>query len=307
LVFIVLGVVLILVISFCCYWVAFYNPERRHGEPVPMPKSWRSQKEGPKLRKLFEQMSALPFERVEIRSRDGLRLVGSYYHRNDGAMLHIQFHGYRGSGARDLCGLHHLAMKMGHNILVVNQRASGASEGSTITFGIKERFDCVEWANYAARRFGKGVPIVLAGVSMGAATVLMASELELPENVIGVIADCGYSSPGAIIRKVSRDVHIPGWLSYPFIMLGALIFGRFRLWQRGAIDAVRGAKVPILLIHGENDRYVPCEMSRDMKNAAGQKAVLETFPGAAHGISYVTDPQRYERIVSDFLNRCRKQ
>ncbi len=306
-VFIVLGVVLILVISFCCYWVAFYNPEFRHAEPVPMPKSWRSQKEGPRLRQLYERMSALPFEQVEIRSHDGLRLVGSYYHRNDGAMVHIQFHGYRGSGARDLCGLHHLAGKMGHNILVVNQRANGASEGNTITFGIKERLDCVEWANYAAQRFGKDVPIVLAGVSMGAATVLMASELALPENVIGVIADCGYSSPGAIIRKVSRDVRIPGWLSYPFIVLGALIFGRFRLWQRGAIDALHHAKVPILLIHGEDDRYVPCDMSRDMKKAAGQKAVLETFPGAAHGISYVTDPQRYEKIVSDFLNRCRKK
>jgi pimeloyl-ACP methyl ester carboxylesterase len=196
---------------------------------------------------------------------------------------------------------------MGHNTLVVWQRSAGESDGQTITFGIQERRDCVAWARYAANRFGEDIPMVLAGVSMGAATVMMASELDLPDNVIGIVADCGYSSPREIICKVSRDVRIPGWLSYPFIMLGALVFGRFRLWQRGAIDAVRGAKVPILLIHGEDDRYVPCDMSRDMKKAAGQKAVLETFPGAAHGISYVTDPQRYEKIVSDFLNRCRKQ
>ena len=60
-----------------------------------------------------------------------------------------------------------------------------------------------------------------AGLSMGAATVLMASELELPSNVIGIIADCGYTSPGAIVRKVSRDVRIPAWVSYPFLVLGA--------------------------------------------------------------------------------------
>lgn len=305
--FIVLGAVLILAISFCCYWMAFYNPESRHREPVPMPKNWSSKKEGPKLRKLYEQMAALPFEQVEIRSHDGLRLVGSYYHRNDGAMLHIQFHGYRGSGVRDLCGLHYLAREMGHNTLVVNQRANGASQGNTITFGIKERFDCLAWAKYASGRFGKDIPIVLAGVSMGAATVLMSSELELPENVIGIIADCGYSSPGAIIRKVSRDVRVPGWLSYPFIVLGALLFGRFRLWERGAIDAVKNAKVPILIIHGEDDRYVPCEMGRQMKQAGGENVELKTFPGAAHAISYVTDSQRYEKIVSDFLSNCRKK
>jgi fermentation-respiration switch protein FrsA (DUF1100 family) len=305
--FIVLGVALILAISFCCYWVAFYNPEHRHREPVPMPRNWSTQKEGPKLRKLYEQMAALPFEQVEILSHDGLRLVGSYYHRNDGAMLHIQFHGYRGSGVRDLCGLHYLAREMGHNTLVVNQRANGASEGNTITFGIKERHDCVAWANYAHRRFGKDVPIVLAGVSMGAATVLMASELELPENVIGIVADCGYSSPGAIIRKVSRDVRVPGWLSYPFIALGALVFGHFRLWEIGAVDAVKRTKIPILVIHGEEDRYVPCDMGLEIQTAGGENVTLQTFPGAAHAISYVTDPKRYERIVQDFLIKCRSR
>lgn len=304
---VVLCFVLILVISYCCYWVAFYNPEFRHREPVPMPKGWRSQKEGPKLRELYCEMDALPFERVFVTSHDGLKLGGAYYHVNDGALLQIQFHGYRGSGTRDLCGLHRLARQMGHNILAVSQRAHGASQGKTLTFGIKERFDCVAWAKYAAKRFGENVPIVLAGVSMGAATVIMASELDLPKNVIGIIADCGYTSPGAIIKKVSRDVRVPPWLSYPFIVLGALFFGRFRLWDSSAIDAVKNTKVPILLIHGEADKYVPCQMSRQIRDASKGKAVLEVFPAATHGISYVTDPERYKQIVKEFLSACRKK
>jgi hypothetical protein len=178
LVFIVLGVVLILVISFCCYWVAFYNPERRHGEPVPMPKSWRSQKEGPKLRKLYEQMSALPFERVEIRSRDGLRLVGSYYHRNDGAPVKIEFHGYRSAATRDFCGANELDVLTGCNVLLVDQRAHGLSDGTSITFGILERFDVVSWANYVVDRFGPDVKILLSGVSMGAATVAVKLNMQ---------------------------------------------------------------------------------------------------------------------------------
>ena len=253
--------VLVLGISYCCYWVAFYNPERRHAEPVPMPKSWRNGKEGEMLWSLHRQMCEIPSEQIVIESHDGLKLGGRYYHLHDGAMLQIQFHGYRGCGERDLCGLHRLACDMGHNTLVVSQRANGASEGNTITFGIKEKLDCLAWARYAAERFGKDIPVVLAGVSMGAATVMMASELDLPSNVVGIIADCGYTTPGAIIRKVSRDVRIPPWISYPFVLLGAVIYGRFRLWDRGAVDAIRNARVPVLLIHGEEDRYVPCEMA----------------------------------------------
>lgn len=297
----------VLGISYCCYWVAFYNPEHRHAEPVPMPRNWKSGVQGQTLRSLHRQMCQTPSEQIVISSHDGLKLGGQYYHLHDGAMLQIQFHGYRGCGERDLCGLHQLAREMGHNILVVSQRAGGASEGNTITFGIKEKHDCLAWAKYAAERFGTDIPMVLAGVSMGAATVMMASELELPPNVIGIIADCGYTTPGAIIRKVSWDVKIPGWLSYPFVLLGALIFGRFRLWERGAVDAVANSKVPILIIHGEDDRYVPCEMGRQLEKASGGKAVLETFPKASHATSYVTDPVRYGGIVRAFLAQCRRK
>jgi pimeloyl-ACP methyl ester carboxylesterase len=307
LVYIVLGIGFVLLVAYVCYWVAFYHPVRRHGDPVPMPRSWRSEQVGPKLRKLCDEMSALPCERVEIKSHDGLRLVGYYYHEHDGAMLHLQFHGYRGSGARDMCGLHKIAREMGHNTLVVWQRSAGESDGQTITFGIQERRDCVAWARYAANRFGEDIPMVLAGVSMGAATVMMASELDLPDNVIGIVADCGYSSPREIICKVSRDVRVPCWVSYPFVLLGALIFGRFMLWQSSAVSAVRNSKVPVLLLHGEDDHYVPPEMSEMILAASRGKARLYTFPGAGHGVSYVTDPVRYQRLVQTFLTDCRKQ
>ena len=149
--------------------------------------------------------------------------------------------------------------------------------------------------------------MVLAGVSMGAATVMMASELALPDNVIGIIADCGYSSPGEVICKVSRDVRVPCWVSYPFVLLGALIFGGFKLWQSSAVSAVRNSKVPVLLLHGEDDRYVPPEMSEKILAASRGNARLFTFPGAGHGVSYVTDPERYQRLVEHFLSDCNQK
>jgi fermentation-respiration switch protein FrsA (DUF1100 family) len=139
---------------------------------------------------------------------------------------------------------------------------------------------------------------------MGAATVLMASALPLPENVMGIIADCPYSSPKAVIQKVCRDMHFPVRLTYPFLRLGARLFGGFSLSDEGAVDAVKESRVPILVIHGEDDRFVPCEMSREIAKAAPEKVRLETFPGAGHALSYMLDPVRYRRVTAEFLQRC---
>ena len=293
-----LTAVLVLGISYCCYWVAFYNPERRHAEPVPMPRNWRSGAEGEKLRTLYSRMCRTPAEVVEIVSHDGLKLGGRYYHLHDGAMLQIQFHGYRGCGERDLCGLHRLARDMGHNTLVVSQRANGASEGHTITFGIKEKYDCLAWVRYAAQRFGEDVPMVLTGVSMGAATVLMASELELPSNVIGIIADCGYTSPKDIIIKVIRQMKLPA-CAYFFVKLAARIYGGFDLEEASPLEAMKTCSLPVFFAHGEADGYVPCQMSLDNYAACSAPKRLLTVPGADHGLAYIYAKEDYLDALRD--------
>lgn len=296
-------VVLILAISYGCYWIAFYNPVHRHHETVVI----HSKKDPPNLEKLCRQMGDQPFEQVNIRARDGITLAGRYYHRHDGAPVFIQFHGYRGSGIRDFCAVHSICTQMGVNVLVVDQRAHGMSGGNTMTFGILERFDCLRWAQYARERFGSECEIYLYGVSMGAATVLMASSLALPENVAGIIADCPYSAPGAIIRKVISDMHVPSWIAYPFVVLGALIYGGFFPWEESAERAVSHTKIPILLIHGSEDRFVPAEMSAAIFEQCTGQRYLEIFPGAGHGGCCITDPVRYEKVLRSFMDSCRNQ
>lgn len=295
---------LIVAAAYCCYWMAFYNPESRHQEVAYDITENNDSGIGPRLKQLCRDLEAEPYERVFIQSRDGLRLSARYYHVADGAPLQIQFHGYRGSGIRDFCGGNMLARKAGFNTLLVDQRAHGMSQGNTMTFGIKERFDCLDWVNYAVDRFGKDTQIILAGISMGAATVLMASELDLPGNVKGIIADCPYSSPGAIIRKVIRDMKIPPWLGYPFVALGGLVFGGFKVWETSAVDAVKKARVPILLVHGAADKFVPSFMSREIYEACASDKFLELYQNAGHGLSFVLDEQRYERMLERFAKFC---
>lgn len=295
---------LILLGAYGAYRKTFYVNRRKKEDIYSLPKK-TPEETAIRTRTLIRALDAVPFETVEIQSHDGLRLFGRYYHVQDGAPLHIQLHGYRSYAMRDFCGGNPLVRERGHNTLVVDQRAHGKSEGHTISFGINERLDCLAWANYAAKRFGKETPIFLTGVSMGAATVLMASELPLPASVVGIIADCPYSSPRAIIRKVIGDMRLPVAAAYPLVCIGAYLFGGIcGLSKHGAVYAVANTKLPILLIHGEADSYVPYSMSREIAAACASKVRLESFPNADHAMSYMTDLDHYTSATCEFIDEC---
>lgn len=294
-------IIVLLLISRFCYRIAFYSYNRREQDIYVIPPGKQYEQVADDILSVIKEVDDLPYELVSIKASDGIRLIGRYYHFKDGAPLQILFHGYRGCGIREFAGNNRLASSLGFNALVVDQRAHGKSGGHTISFGIKERFDCLSWAEYAAERFGLGTPVFLSGVSMGASSVLMASSLDLPINVKGIIADCPYSSPKDIIRKVSTDAKLPPWLSYPFVVIGALIFGHFKLWDSSALESVARTKLPILLIHGEDDRFVPCDMSRRIFKACTGPARLLTVPYAGHGISYFVNTKLYSDAFAEFL------
>ena len=291
-----------LALSYYCYRVAFFSPKKGR-EAIPEIKGEKFEPYRPLMRRLFSQLVSLDYEDVSITSHDGLRLAAKYYHVRDGAPLAIAFHGYRSSGYIDFAGGSELCFDMGHNLLLVDQRSHGKSQGNAITFGILERYDCLAWIDYAVRRFGADTPIVLYGVSMGAAPVLMASGLPLHESVKGIVADCPFSSPSDIILSVCKARHYPPRLSYPFICLGAWIFGHFNLRAESAANAVKRAAVPILLIHGESDGFVPPDMSAVIAASSPDLVRRVTFPDADHAMSYLVDEPRYREIVTDFVNR----
>ena len=300
-IYFLLLLLLILAGSWYAYSIAFYSPKRKRTSPEAPLIGAQYEAVADNISRISGIMQRIPFEEVVITAEDGIKLFGRYYHMKDGAPIEILFHGYRSHPYRDCSGGHALARKMGFNILVVDQRAHGGSGGSTITFGIKERLDCLAWIRYLNERFGADNPIILSGLSMGAATVLMAAELDLPANVSCIMADSPYSSPSAIIKKVCRDEGYPVALCTPFLYLGALLYGTFRLGRCTAKEAVRNAKIPILLIHGEDDRFVPCHMSLEIAANCASAVDVATFPDAGHVLSYMTDPVRYEKIVCRFL------
>ncbi len=287
-----LPAILLLAGSCYAYRIAFYSSPKKRDQVVN-PKDSQYDPYREEMRRIFHQLNDRPCEFVTIVSHDGLKLSGRYYHVKDGTPLDIGFHGYRSHPVTDFSGGTELSFQMEHNVLLIDERAQGRSEGKTICFGILERLDLLDWVHYAIDRFGKDIKILLYGVSMGGATVLMASELELPKNVKGIIADCPFVAPIEIILDVGRKTmpYFPSWLVRPFAILGARIYGGFDLLETDAASAVKHTNVPILILHGEDDRYVPCEMS-NIVSVNPSMVERHTFPGAAHGISYLTDTPR---------------
>ncbi len=288
---------------FVLYQKAFYNPYRNadeiHTEPFLKDKDQFDE-----IINQAKRLSEIPCRRVYTRSYDGLRLAGRYYHIADDRPLCICFHGFRGSALRDFSVMGQFLQNEGYNVLIVDQRAHFKSGGHTIAYGIRERKDVLSWIEYANRRFGHDHPIYLFGISMGAATVVMASGLDLPPNVRLICADCPYSSPRDIITHVVRWSFKKAELVWPLIRFSALIFGRLNIRKDiTAANAVKDTKTPVLIVHGEDDAFVPPAMSEAIHAANPAMVEYHTFPNAVHGVSYFSDPDRYIAIVRDFIKR----
>lgn len=251
----------------------------------------------------IDRLCELPFDRWEIKSHDGLKLVGKFYKGDAGKPVVLFFHGYRSAAERDSSGGFQFCRQRGYSMLLADQRCHGDSEGRTITFGIKERQDCKLWAEEIVDRIGTDVKILLAGVSMGAATVLSASELDLPEQVKGIWADCSYATTADVLRHTARRWGWPEWPAYQLVKLGARLYGGFSLEECSPIEAVKHTDLPILLVQGTEDTMVPCDMASEIQTACGGPVTLLTVRGAEHGISYYVDMPAYIAALTTFVER----
>lgn len=289
--------------AYICYRMAFYSPKRKPKDPdvIEIPEGEIYEVFRESMENWARMTRAMPHEDVEVRSFDGLTLRGKFYEYAPGAPIELMLHGYRGCAERDMPGGALRSHRVGRSALVVDQRGSGSSDGSVISFGINERRDCLAWVDFMIQKFGPDVKIILTGISMGAATVMMAAGEDLPDQVIGILADCGYSSPRQIICKVIRDMKLPPQPIYPLIKLGAKLFGGFDLEETSALEALKRCKKPVIFFHGETDDFVPCDMSRACFAACASEKRLVTVPNAGHGLAYPVDPERYIRELKAFF------
>ncbi len=240
---------------------------------------------------------------VFVQSEDGLRLHGLWIPADNAKGTVLLAHGYRSSYLLDFAMVFDVYHQFGFNLLVPEQRCHGKSEGKYITFGVKESRDVQNWIAYHNKQFG-AIPLILNGLSMGASTVLYLANENLPDNVRGIIADCGFTSPKEILKKVYRTmIHLPAGLSVWAANLFARMFASFSLTAKDTRRTLLSSRLPVLMIHGLADDFVPCEMTQQGYDACSSEKQLLLVAGAGHGVSFLSDPVGYTAAVMYFFKK----
>lgn len=240
---------------------------------------------------------------LTLTSYDGLRLRGRWVPAENARGTMIFFHGWHSSIVGDFSPSMPEYHAMGFNLLLTDQRSQNGSEGRYITLGIRESRDVAPWVELHNQTFGDD-PVFLAGLSMGATTVLMAAGENLPANVRGIVADCGFTSPWEIMASVARErAHLPAFPMVYLVNLWCRILGGFDARENSTVRALEKCRLPVFLAHGEADRFVPCRMSEEAYDAARCPKTLLTVPGAGHGRSYLVQKERYLEMLREFLQK----
>lgn len=242
-------------------------------------------------------------ETVSIISSDGIRLTAHWYPCENAKRVVIAMHGWRSTWSGNFGVIADFWHDQGCSILFPDQRGQNLSGGDYMGFGLAERFDCLDWVHWAEENTDPSLPIYLAGVSMGATTVLMTAGLDLPARVHGIVADCGFTSPSGIWKHVvNKNLHLPYGLRGA--IASAICKQKIHMdpGSYSTIDAMKVSKTPVLLIHGTDDRFVPISMTYDNFKACVSPKRLFVVPGAAHGMSYIVNKEGYERTVCDFFS-----
>lgn len=241
---------------------------------------------------------------IWIDSYDGLKLHGLWIPAEKPRGTVLFAHGYRSTYLVDFSLAMDYYHNIGMNLLIPDQRAHGKSEGKVITFGVKESRDMLCWATYHNEKFGKH-PLILSGLSMGASTMMYLADQNLPENVRGIIADCGFTSPKEIISSVFKNVtHLQPWFCLWATEICARLIGGFSLTEKDSRRSLRNSKVPVILFHGTADDFVPCEMTKQAYAACKEPKRMMLVEGADHGVSFVVDHDGYVKAIQDFFEFC---
>lgn len=293
--------------AFICYRLMLYSgPRRLPGEgeyEIPVGDIYTAFRDD--MIAWTKMIRAFPYKEYAIQSHDGLTLRAKFYEYEAGAPIELMFHGYRGYAERDLSGGVERCFQLGHSALLIDHRGAGLSDGNLITFGILERRDCLSWVDFAVEEFGSDARLILSGISMGAATVMMAAGTDLPSQIQYVLADCGYTSPKEIISKVMVDMKLPPRLLYPFASMGARLFGHFNLNEYSPMEAMRECKMPVVFAHGDADDFVPYDMSvRLFEACTGRHKKLVTIHGAGHGLAFPVAQEEYVEALKEFKREC---
>lgn len=278
-------------------------------DKIPAPDTgtdWEKYK--PMIHECKEWLSQKAPQTHIMKTYDGLKLIGRFLPADKPTHKTIlAIHGYRSGGTNEFSCMGRMYSNHGYNIMIVDNRAHGESEGKYIGFGVLDHLDAMMWLDYILTNIDPDAEIYLHGVSMGGATVLMTSGCAIPKNVRGIIADCAFTSAWDVFAHLlPKQYHLP---VFPLMNISSAICKKkagYAYDELSTLDTVKKADVPILFIHGSRDDFVPVTMSYQNYEVCKTKKRLLIIDGADHGESFYHSPKLYENTVFEFINSIRE-
>lgn len=214
----------------------------------------------------------------------------------------LLLHGYTG-WKEEMYPFAYWYHKQGFHAVVPDLRCQGESEGDFIGMGWTDHFDCMLWIDYILSQDEKA-QIVLHGQSMGAATALMMTGEELPDNIQAVVSDCAYTDAYRMFgEKIKEWFGLPAFPLVDSACLMLRLRGGYDLKDASALEAVKKSRTPTLFIHGDSDAMISVQMSRELYEAAACEKELLIVEGAGHGQAQEKDPDTYYNTIEEFLNK----
>ena len=302
--YIILGIIGFLLLVFfitltVLYRVTFYTPIKTQNDDFHLTESTQFVGVEKFVYQLIVSLRQQQCEHVYTTSYDKLKLHARLYLNDKSNKVVLMFHGYRGTAIRDFSGGAMHMIESGYNVLLVDERGHGESEGHNITFGVREKHDVLSWYNFAKKKFGEDKEYIFVGISMGAATVLFASKYIDGHHKF--ICDCPYPTVKEVLGSFIEKLNLSAKLFYPLLNLSSIIFTHTNLNKDNAYEVVKNNDHRYLIIHGDSDTVVPHKFSYRLYNENKEKVRYELFPKTDHGVSYLTDTPRYLKVIDDFL------
>lgn len=284
---------------------------RKQMEPVPLGKGTKYEALAHENAKWLRENES---KQLEVTSFDGYTLEGHYYEVPDAKRTVLCFHGWRGFWEYDFAPQARWFLENQCNVLIVEQRGQGNSKAPYMTFGFYEAKDAATWVKYMCTQVmaksGTGceqksaaTEMYLYGVSMGAATVMLAAGEDIVKREIsGIIADCGFSDAYDMIYNFGHKAYkIP---KHPIMDSFERLCDKrlgIRMKSNSPYEVMKNNHIPMLFVHGTADDFVPPEMTdADYKICPGPKKLLKV-EGAEHVMSFYVNPTAYTEALKELF------
>lgn len=242
-------------------------------------------------------------EKIIIESSNGENIHADFiFPEKESNVFVVIVHGYT-SEPRGMGMYAEKYHELGYNVLLPSLNGHADSEKSVVTMGWNDRLIVIDWINFLVENY-PNCKIIIHGESMGAATTMMTTGEELPDNVKAAVADCGYTSVWDIFsNKLQKSFKLHDFPTLYSASTVNKIYSGFNFKEASAIEQLKKSKTPTIFIHGDKDTFVPYEMLDKVYEAAACEKEKVTIPDSPHARNACKNPELYWNSVIEFINR----